>query len=66
MGKVWKSYRDVDEVISAIQKILEVKGELPNPLVNSIRKTLETSKKGLVQYFYIQTADKCPEALKYF
>lgn len=66
MGKVWKSYKDVDEVISTIQTILMMRGELPLPLINSIKKTLETSKKGLVQYFYIQLTEKCPEALKYF
>lgn len=66
MGKVWKSYKDVDDLINAILVIKEMRGELPSPLINSIKKTLESSKKGLVQYFYIQLTEKCPEALKYF
>lgn len=66
MVKVWQSYQDVDQIIKTIQTILQIKGELPTELIESIKATIKTSSKGIVQYFYNQLTEKCPEAIKYF
>ena len=66
MVKVWQSYKDVDEAIKTIKTIMQIKGELPNELAESIKATIKTSSKGIIQYFYSKLVEECPEAIKYF
>lgn len=64
--RVWTGYKDADEAVETITKIMKETGKLPEVLVESYKRTLSYGYHGVTQRFYTGLAEKCPEALKYF
>lgn len=64
--KVWTGYKDAEEAVMTIKKIMQTSGKLPDVLVDSYRRTLSNGYHGITQRFYSRLAEECPEALVYF
>jgi hypothetical protein len=64
--RVWGGYKDADEAVETITKVMKENGKLPDVLIDSYRRSLAYGYHGVTQRFYGGLAEKCPEALKYF
>jgi hypothetical protein len=64
--RVWGSYKDAEESVDTIYRMMKERGKLPEVLVSSIKRSLSHGYHGITQKFYNELSKKCPEALKYF
>jgi hypothetical protein len=65
----WNTRTDARAAVGALAKILKETGDLPLDLVDAYRGLLAAARKdqaGLVDEFYINLEDTCPEALRFF
>jgi hypothetical protein len=62
----WKSKVDVDETIVVMMNVLEKSPDMPNWLIVTINGSIADSEKKFVEYFFKETKNHVPKALKYF
>jgi hypothetical protein len=65
----WNTRTDARAAVLAITRIFNETGDLPFDLVDAYRGILAAAKKdrsGLVEEFYINLEDSCPEVLRFF
>ena len=69
MARPWNNKAEAIETASAIAKIYQATGAVPEAMVESINHTIKVSLRtfpGVVRAFYEELARQCPEASKYF
>jgi hypothetical protein len=69
MARLYDSKKNISEAIVSIKKVLNQAGTIPPELVRAYKAQLtkiSNRRPGLVQFFYEELLDKCPEAVPYF